>query len=261
MSRLKCSKLALLFVVVMASVPTRALAVQSDVTGDWEITITSPLGTRTTAISLRQDGEKLTGMFTSQAGELPVDGSIVGSDLKLAFTINFQGQPVPVTMTGSVDGASIRGKTDFGGLADGDFSARRADAPATAAADSAAAAKPASVSPAAAPGAVGAAGKWDVTLKTQAGEFPITASLVDDAGTITGTVMTHLGEVPVQGTIEGHTLKLTLKDADHLTQEWKTPQGEIPVALTGEIDGDAIVNGKAEIHGMGQGEWTARRKR
>jgi len=253
MSRLKYSQLALLFVVVMASVPTRALAVQSDVTGDWEITITSPLGTRTTAISLRQDGEKLTGMFKSQAGELPVDGSIVGSDLKLAFTIDFQGHPVPVTMTGSVDGASIRGKTDFGGLADGDFSARRADAPATAAADSAAAATPASDSPAAAPGAVGAAGKWDVTLKTQAGEFPITASLVDEAGTITGTVMTHLGEVPVQGTIEGHTLKLTLVA--------KTPQGEIPVALTGEIDGDAIVNGKAEIHGMGQGEWTARRKR
>jgi hypothetical protein len=249
MRRLNCLMSALL-VVVAASVPATAAA-QSNVAGDWEITITSPLGTRTTAISLKQEGEKLTGMFKSQAGELPVEGSLTGSDLKLAFTINFQGQPMPVTMTGSVDGASIKGKTDYGGLAEGEFSATRAGTATAADSPSAAVKTPDSPAPATA-ATIGAAGTWDVMLKTQSGEFPITASLVDEAGKITGTVMTHLGELPVEGTIEGHTLKLTLVA--------KTPQGDIPVALTGDIDGDAIVNGKAEIGGMGQGEWTARRK-
>jgi len=240
--------LPVLLVVGAALVPFTLLA-QSDVTGDWEITITSPLGARTTPISLKQEGEKLTGMFKSQAGELPVEGSVVGGDLTLAFTMKFQGQSLPVTMTGIVDGASIKGKADFGGMAEGDFSARRAGMAAASADAGSNAAKTVSDPPAT---ASGAAGQWDVSLKTQAGEFPITASLVDQAGKITGTVMTHLGELAVEGTVEGNTLKLTMVA--------KTPQGDIPVALTGDIDGDAIVNGKAEIGGMGQGEWTARRK-
>ena len=94
--------LPVLLVVGAALVPFTLLA-QSDVTGDWEITITSPLGARTTPISLKQEGEKLTGMFKSQAGELPVEGSVVGGDLTLAFTMKFQGQSLPVTMTGIVD--------------------------------------------------------------------------------------------------------------------------------------------------------------
>ena len=163
--------------------------------------------------------------------------------------MKFQGQSLPVTMTGNVDGASIKGKADFGGMAEGDFSARRAGMAAASADAGSNAAKTVSDPPAT---ASGAAGQWDVSLKTQAGEFPITASLVDQAGKITGTVMTHLGELAVEGTVEGNTLKLTMVA--------KTPQGDIPVALTGDIDGDAIVNGKAEIGGMGQGEWTARRK-
>ena len=31
------------------------------------------------------------------------------------------------------------------------------------------------------------------------------------------------------------------------------------VVLTGDLDGDSIVNGKAEVAGMGQMEWTAKR--
>jgi len=225
---------------------------QTSVAGDWEITITSPMGTRTTAISLKQDGETLTGSFKSQAGELPVAGTVTGSEVKLAFTINFQGQSMPVTMTGTADGSSISGKTDFGGMAEGEFNAKRpgtaaSATPPTPAADSAV--PPAS----AAASAGGATGSWDVTVKTQGGDIPLTASLNDEAGKITGTVSSHLGELPVEGTIEGHTLKLSLVA--------KTPQGDIPVTMTGDIDGDSIVNGKANFGGMGQGEWTATRKR
>jgi hypothetical protein len=222
---------------------------QTSVAGDWEITITSPMGTRTTPISLKQDGEKLTGSFKSQAGELPVEGSISGSDVKLTFTINFQGQSLPITMTGTSDGSSITGKTDFGGFAEGEFSARRpaaaATAPAATGADSGA---PTSTTSAMS----GPAGTWDVTVKTPAGDIPITAALTHEAGRITGTVSTHLGELPVEGTMDGTTLTLSMVA--------KTPQGDIPITMTGELDGDSIVNGKASFGGMGQGEWTARRK-
>jgi hypothetical protein len=240
-----------LLLLLMLLLPGRAFA-QTDVSGDWELTITSPQGARTTPVSLKQDGEKITGMFKSQAGELPVEGSVTGRDLKLAFTINFQGQPLPITMTGVVDGPSISGKADFGGFAEGDFSGKRAG---TTEAAPPAGADGAATNGAAAPATAalgGAAGTWDVTLKTQGGEFPFTATLVDEAGKISGTMATHLGELPVEGMIEGNALKLSTVA--------KTPQGDIPVSLTGDLDGDSIVNGKANFGGMGQGEWSARRK-
>jgi hypothetical protein len=249
--------LLFLFAVCGLAAPAPA---QTTITGDWDLTITSPQGTRTAPVSLKQDGEKITGAFKSQAGELPVEGTLTGDAFKLAFTINFQGTPLPITMNGTVDGESISGKADFGGFAEGDFSAKRAVVSSAAApgADAAPAAPSepsngATTSAAASSTSTGgAAGKWDVTLKTQVGEFPITATLTDEAGKIAGTVTTQMGEVPVEGSIDGKTLKLSMVA--------KTPQGDIPIALTGDVDGDSIVNGKAEFGGMGQGEWTARRK-
>ncbi len=250
----ECVRPALLL-LLLASMPAAALA-QTSVAGDWELTINSPQGSRTAPLSLKQDGEKITGMFKSQAGELPVEGTITGRDLKLAFTINFQGQPLPITMSGTVDGEAIAGKANFGGFAEGDFSGRRAGA-ATAAAPSEPPApvpvsdpSPTPATPSAVAG--GAAGTWDVTLKTQGAEFPITATLTDEGGKIAGKMTSHLGEVTLEGTLEGRTLKLSMIA--------RTPQGEIPVLLTGDVDGDAIINGKAVFGGLGQGEWTAKRK-
>ena len=44
------------------------------------------------------------------------------------------GQPLLITMTGKVDGDAIAGKADFGGFAEGDWSAKRAKPGAAAAA-------------------------------------------------------------------------------------------------------------------------------
>src|SRR5437867_3469269 len=184
---------ALLFFIGLCGLAAPAPA-QTTIAGDWDLTITSPQGTRTAPISLKQDGEKITGAFKSQAGELPVDGTLTGNAFKLAFTINFQGTPLPITMNGTVDGESITGKADFGGFAEGDFSAKRAVAPAAAPAATTPAptaaessSDVATSSAAATTSTGGAAGKWDVTLKTQVGEFPITATLTDEAGKIAGT--------------------------------------------------------------------------
>jgi hypothetical protein len=44
-----------------------------------------------------------------------------------------------------------------------------------------------------------------------------------------------------------------------ITMVAQTPQGEMTVVMTGDLDGDAIVNGKADVSGMGQMEWSAKR--
>lgn len=238
------------FVLTALLVAAPAVA-QTSISGDWDVTIQSAQGTNNVRVTFKQDGDKVSGVFKSPMGELPFqDGTLTGDDLKFGFSLPIQGQPLEITMTGKVDGAAINGKAQFGGFGEGDWSAKRVEAMTTAA-DVAPAPMPTA---AAAPAAVatGISGQWDVTVKTQMGDVPITAELVESAGKVTGSMVGPAGPVDVTGTFDGNALKLSFTA--------RTPQGDIPIEMSGELNGDSIVNGKAEFGGLGQGEWTARRK-
>ena len=245
MTRLKSTLLALSLLIAS---PVFA---QTDITGDWDVTVNSPQGSNTTPVTFKQEAGKVSGMFKSPQGTLPFEGgTMTGNDLKFTFTINVQGMELPITLTGKVEGETMTGKADFGGFAEGDWSAKRTGA--ASATGAAAPAAPAAAAPAtAAVAGVGFGGKWDVMMKTPAGDMPANATLSDDNGKLTGTFGSQLGEVPVSGTAEGKMLKLTLVA--------QTPQGELTVTMTGDLDGDNIVNGKAEVSGLGQMEWSAKR--
>ncbi len=245
MTRLKSTLLALSLLIAS---PVFA---QTDITGDWDVTVNSPQGSNTTPVTFKQEAGKVSGMFKSPQGTLPFEGgTMTGNDLKFTFTINVQGMELPITLTGKVEGETMTGKADFGGFAEGDWSAKRTGA--ASATPAAAPAAPAAAAPATAAAAgVGFGGKWDVMMKTPAGDMPANATLSDDNGKLTGTFGSQLGEVPVSGTAEGKMLKLTLVA--------QTPNGELTVTMTGDLDGDNIVNGKAEVSGLGQMEWSAKR--
>jgi hypothetical protein len=235
---------------VLLLVPGLASA-QTSVAGNWDVTINSPQGANTSLVVFKQDGDKVSGVFKGRAGELPFEGgTLTGNELKFSFTINTQGMQLPITLTGKVEGDTMSGKADFGGFAEGDWTAKRASETATAAAPAAPPAPAAAASPTTT-SSMGAGGKWDVTLMTPGGEVPITATLADTAGKITGTLAGPMGESAVTGTLEGKALKMTLVA--------QTPQGELTVVMTGDVDGDAIVNGQAEVTGMGTMAWSAKR--
>src|SRR5262245_3535671 len=160
------------------------LSAQTNVAGDWDVTIVSPQGSSTARVTLKQDGEKLSGLFKSPQGELPFEGgTLTGNELKFTFTVNFQGNPLPITLTGKIDGGSVAGKADFGGFAEGDWSAKKVDAAAAAAAPAAA---PAAAAPAAA--STGVNGEWELTITTQMGDLPASAEFIESGGKITGTL-------------------------------------------------------------------------
>jgi hypothetical protein len=246
MTRLRLTLLALF---VLAAGPAFA---QASVAGDWLLSVTSPQGTNSTKMTFKQEGEKVTGLFKGPAGELPVTGTLIGNDLTFTFTIQVQGMPLDVTMTGKLEDEKLSGKANFGGFAEGDWTGKRAEAAeATPTPPSTSTTTTESTTSTSTSTAVVAAGKWDVVVKTPGGELPASATLTEEAGKLSGTFGSQMGEVPVTGTVEGRAVKLTL-----IAQ---TPQGSMTVLLTGDIDGDAIVNGKAEIAGMGQMEWSAKR--
>jgi hypothetical protein len=246
MKRALFTVLALATILAIAGPAFAQAATSIDVAGDWDVTIVSPQGPNTTRLSLKQDADKLTGQFKSQMGELAVAGSVTGSDVKIAFTIDIQGQALDITLNGKATGATIAGTAVFGTFGEGEFTAKRVETTTAAAAP----APPAASADAAPSTPVVAAGKWDVTFKTPQGDMPGTATLTDDGGKLTGTFGSAMGEAPVTGTVAGKSLKLKLQA--------QTPQGEMQVDMTGDIDGDSIVNGKAEVMGM-QLEWTAKR--
>jgi len=227
------------------------LFAQVNVAGDWEITLKTPQGDSTATATLKQDGEKVSGVLKNQMGELPFEGgTLTGDELKFVFTVNFQGTPIPITLTGKVKGAAIDGQADFGGMAQGDWSAKRVEAT-----TANAAATPAAATPAAAPAAAGGTitGKWDVTFRTPQGDFPAVATITVDSGKLSGSMGSQLGETPITGTLDG--MKVTIS----MTVE--SPQGSMNVAMTGEVQGGDAMAGMADVAGMGQMEWSAKRSR
>jgi hypothetical protein len=236
--------------VLFAALLVAPAAAQVNVTGDWDMTIESPQGTNTVKVTLTQDGEKVSGLFKSEMGELPFTGTLVGVDLKFGFAIPIQGQSLDIVVTGKVDGATLAGKMQFGGFGEGDWSAKRAAA-ATAATTTASTTTAATTTTA--PAAAASVGdKWDVTFKTPNGDLPAVVTVRAAAGKVEGTISSQMGEAPFTGTLEGKALKVSFN--------FESPQGTLPVVMTGDVEGDTIPNGKAEITGMGTMEWTAKKK-
>ncbi len=83
---------------------------QTTIVGDWDMTINSPQGANTTKVTFKQDGEKVDVLFKGPQGELPFTGTLTGSDLKFVFTIQFQGMPLEIAMTGKVENDAMTGK-------------------------------------------------------------------------------------------------------------------------------------------------------
>lgn len=117
---------AILAIVLFASAMAAAQA-KTDVTGKWLFNVQTDAGTGTPTVTFKQDGEKLTGHYSSQTfGEVDLTGSVKGSDIKFSFTADAQGTSLTVTYTGTIENKdSLKGTVDLGGLAQGTFTAKR----------------------------------------------------------------------------------------------------------------------------------------
>jgi hypothetical protein len=97
-----------------------------DVTGKWAFTVETGAGSGNPTITLKQDGEKVTGHYSGQLGEADVTGSAKGNDVQLKFTVDVQGTSLNCIYTGAVDAKdSMKGKVEIVGLGDGTFSAKK----------------------------------------------------------------------------------------------------------------------------------------
>ena len=109
-----------------ASLVSAGQATKTDVTGKWLFTVETSAGSGTPTLTLKQDGEKLTGHYSGQLGEADLTGTLKGPDIKITFTADVQGNSINCVYTGTVDGKdAMKGKVELVGLGDGTFTAKR----------------------------------------------------------------------------------------------------------------------------------------
>src|SRR5262245_47293970 len=102
-------------------------AVQSvDIVGTWEMTTNSPEGTTINTMIVSNSDGKLKAIAKSERGERPYDSvEVQGSNVTIVLTITYQGSPMVITYSGKIDKTEMSGEADFGGLAQGTWSAIR----------------------------------------------------------------------------------------------------------------------------------------
>src|SRR5881397_2029951 len=100
------SKVVVLMIAAALFVAASAAAGQAakvDVTGKWSFNVETAAGSGTPTITLKQDGEKLTGHYSGQLGEADLTGSVKGPDVNFKFTVDVQGNNLDCIYTGSVE--------------------------------------------------------------------------------------------------------------------------------------------------------------
>jgi len=124
----KTASIAVAAVIVMA-VGTISVVAQAkiDLTGKWLFTVETSAGPGTPTVTLKQDGEKLTGHYSStNLGEADLTGTVKGQSVNFTFTGNVQGNAVMVTYAATIESKdAMKGTIDIGGLAGGTFTGKR----------------------------------------------------------------------------------------------------------------------------------------
>lgn len=123
-------KLLLLVCVAALVAPAWALAQKPqalNITGTWDLQFDMEgMGAMTIAATYKQVGEKLTGTHSGPDGSTsPLEGTVVGNAVKYTVTFDMGGQPGKAEHTATVEGDTMKGTFDIGGMMSGPFTAKR----------------------------------------------------------------------------------------------------------------------------------------
>ena len=124
---------ALICLVAVSAVPAYAQdpakpadpAAKVDVTGVWDMSVETPNGTIDNIATLKQEGEKLTGTLSSQMGEIAMEGTVVGNEIKWVLNIDMGGQQVAIAFAGKIEGETMAGVFEMGGMGTASWTAKK----------------------------------------------------------------------------------------------------------------------------------------
>lgn len=102
-------------------------AQQVNVTGDWELTVTTPRGERPPqTISLKQEAEKLTVTTTDpRGGEIKGEGTVKGNEIEWTIIRTGQRGEMKMTYKGKIEGDTMSGQVQMGDFGSFDWKAAK----------------------------------------------------------------------------------------------------------------------------------------
>lgn len=125
MIRLKNALAAITLLAVVTATATAAYL--HDLTGKWNLAVVTDNGTGYPVLELKQEGEKVTGTYTSNAmGNRTIAGTVRGDTLSFTLSASGAGEGIVLTYTARIVTAdSLNGTVDFAGMGGATFTGRR----------------------------------------------------------------------------------------------------------------------------------------
>ena len=214
-----------------------ASAQNADIAGRWEVTINLPQGATNAPLELKKDGDRFAGVFYTQQGNADVEATVKENALTLLLPpFQTQNGPINISMSGTVDGETMTGTMELGGMGQFQWSAKRTTAPAQQ--------PPADAK-------IDMTGTWALDVTTSAGTGSPTIVLKQDGEKLSGQYAGQFGESPVTGRI---------KRADFIFSLAVDVQGTTAtITYTGKVEKDTV-KGTVTLAEMGEGTFVGKRK-
>ena len=214
----------------------------TDAAGTWDVTFTTPNGPMAVSLTLKKEGEKLTGSIAGPQGEVAVQGTQKEKAVVVNFSVQTPNGPFAIAMNGSQDGDAITGTMDFGGQGQSEWSGKRRGNGPSAAAAPAQAEKP----PAQTDKPVDVTGVWAFQIEIGGGGTGTpTVTFKQDGEKLAGTYSSQvLGEQQLTGTVKGNAISFGFTAS--------FDGNAVKVTYTGTVDKDTM-KGTVTFGDMGEG--------
>jgi len=231
---------------VPAAAAAQSTPAPADVLGTWNATINSQNGVVPATLKLQKSGDKLTGTIANQEGEIPVEAELKAKTLTVWFSYPTGGNTIPIELSGTIDGDSVKGTMLAGGSPAGDWTATRAKD--TKDTQDTKAPKPAS-------GNADLSGDWNVTLQMDTITATPALTLKQDGDKLTGEYTSQqYGKFPVTGTVKGTEMTFSVA--------MSIEGNSIAAVYTGVVQADGSLKGSVDIGGGAMaGSFTATKKK
>ena len=221
-----------------------------DAAGTWDVTFTTPNGPLTVSLTLKKDGEKLSGSIAGPQGEVAVQGTQKEKAVVVSFSVQTPNGPFAIAMNGNQDGDAIAGTMDFGGRGQSEWSGKRRGASASAQTEKppAQADKP----PAQADKPIDVTGSWAIQIEIAGQTGGPSVTFKQEGEKLSGTYSSQVvGEHEITGTIKGNAITFEFQAS--------LEGNAIKVTYSGTVDKDAM-KGKVTLGDLGEGTFTAKKK-
>ena len=120
----------ILVFVALCLVAAAPVAEPAKVAGVWNVVLELETIKGHPVLTLKQDGEKITGTYEGRYGPSALEGVIKEKEIEFAVTFVAEGMRTTGSFGGTVDGDTMGGTVEFEGAGEGTWSATRAKAPA-----------------------------------------------------------------------------------------------------------------------------------